>query len=125
MNDTSYKSTISIGEIHAQILNRAFDFDIFLDYKSQPAFYVFLTSYSMNQIQSLTFRYMVIDSNWGGFVGAYYQESPGFIGSGTSISSTNPYSWTQTFVFSVNMTGTVKSYYCLTGFDVLASTGAN
>lgn len=120
MNDTAYKSTVSMQQIYAQLSGQRFYLKLFLNSKQQSSFKIEITSTMMNLIQSLTLRWMVIASIWGNFYG-YYQEQS----FNTSISSSNPYTWTRNGLLPINVTGTVNIYSVLLGFDVTASTSIN
>jgi len=74
----------------------------------------------MDVLQSLTIRYLIIASNWGTLSFYWFQDS-----ASSALSSSTSYSFTRTGLSSVNMTGVVNSFSCLTGFDVTSTTAAN
>lgn len=75
----------------------------------------------MNNIQTMKIRYLIIASNWISLVFYWFVETP----TSSTISSATPYNFTTTGLAAVNMTGTVNSFSCLTGFDVTSTTAAN
>jgi hypothetical protein len=118
MNDTSYKSALAVEQLYGN-LNSAKNFNITfaLGPRAMGSFSLNIYSSSMNLIQSMKFRYMVIASSWGIFVSYWNTESVN-----TFVSSTMSYTWTNTGLNAVNMSGTVKTFSVLTGFDVTATT---
>lgn len=77
-------------------------------------------SNTINRIQSMTFRYLIISSAWGTFSFYWFLDPVEM-----NISSTSSYPFKQSGLDKVNLTGTVKSFACLTGFDVTASSSTN
>ena len=71
----------------------------------------------INKVHSMTFRWMVIDSTWGVFSGYYFYMNIPF----TTVHSTKNYTWTDSSLDPVNMTGTVQVFAVLTGFTISAS----
>ena len=74
----------------------------------------------MDKIQLLVIRWMTIDTNWGNFYGYYMQ-----IAATITLSSSSPYTWPRNGLLPINVTGPVKIYGVLVGFDIRASTSAN
>ena len=107
-------------QIYAQLSGQRFYLKLFLHSKQQSSFKIEITSTMMNLIQSLTLRWMVIASIWGNFYGTYLRN-----GFSTSISNSNPYTWTRNGLSPINVTGTVNVFSVLLGFDVTASTSIN
>lgn len=70
----------------------------------------------------MTFRYLVVASNWGTFSGYWhiYTVSPGQI-----ITISSPYIDTITGLSSVNFSSNIRVFAVLTGFDIVASSSAN
>jgi len=119
MNDSSYKSGLCIQQIYSQITNGAFNLTFLLDTKNPGSLIFDMWSNIMNNIQTMTIRYLIIDSNWGNFFFYWFQE-PIF----TSVSSSSPFTYSES-ISSINMTGGVKCFSCLSGFDVTASSSTN
>ena len=67
----------------------------------------------MNKIQSLTMRYLLIASNWGKFDFDWYMYT-----TSDFLDNTSPVSDFFSGLPSVNITGGVSIFACLTGFDV-------
>jgi hypothetical protein len=67
----------------------------------------------MNKVQTLTMRYLLIDSNWGNFDFDWYMyTSTTWLDDNTNITSNF------SSLPTVNMTGGARIFACLTGFDV-------
>ena len=116
MNDTSYKSGIAIQQIYADIPSKAFNITFLLNTKNTGSLMYDMWSNTINRIQSMTFRYLIISSVWGNFAFYWFMDPVDM-----SISNTSSYPISQTGLDIVNKTGTVKSFACLTGFDVTAN----
>jgi hypothetical protein len=73
MNDTNYKSTIAVEQIYGGLSSsKSFNFYMILNTKNKGSFKFDIYSSSMNKIQSMRFRYLVIASNWGIFSGYWF-----------------------------------------------------
>jgi hypothetical protein len=70
----------------------------------------------MNKVQTLTMRYLLIDSNWGNFDFDWYRYT--ITMGGGPLDDTSPITKLFTGMPTVNMTGRVSIFACLTGFDV-------
>ncbi len=73
---------------------------------------------NMDQIQSMTFRYLIISSYWGNLA-FYWTLQP--VKKGISMYSSFT---TSNSISSVNMTGTVNTFSVLTGFEVTAASSS-
>jgi outer membrane lipoprotein-sorting protein len=113
MNTSLYKIAYSLEEIYGEIASRLFDFMFKYDGQTTTAATVRLTSSTMNQVKSVRYRIMVIEESWGDFHDWEIYDDP--IG---SLSSGNPITYNSGFVNVINMTGTVKTFHLILGFDV-------
>lgn len=73
-----------------------------------------------NKIQTITIRYMIVSSSWGAFRFSYLMEPVM-----STISIGFPISFTSGALTPINMTGTIKTFFILTGFDITASDNTN
>jgi hypothetical protein len=118
MNDTVYKSTLAVQQLYGEITSgKNFNINFALNSQAMGSFGLEIYSTTMNLIHSMVFRYMVFASNWGVFVSYWNTKSVN-----DSIASNSNYTWTDAGLDAVNMSGTVKTFSVLTGFDVTATT---
>jgi hypothetical protein len=116
MNNSNYKSTMAVEHLYAELdSSHRFYINFMLDSKAMGSFKFNIISTSMNKIQSMRFRYMVIDSNWGNFAGFWFQYTAIVI-----VTSSSSYTWADSGLTAINMTGTVRTFSVFTGFDITA-----
>ena len=121
MNDTAYKSTISIQKIYTGLDGRYFDIYLMLDSKTTSLFKFKVKSAVMNRIQLLTFGYLVVHSTWGDFSGYWLYLAPVLV----SVSSISSYTWTNSGLDPIPLPGTIKVFSVLTGFNIMAGASGN
>lgn len=114
MPDTNYKVAIGLQQLFAQYSNGAYGFYFQTPTNFLTFFTVGVMGMYMSLIQTITINYIVINYNWGNFQFNWIQLSiyP-------HISSSNSYTNSTIVTGTVDMTGTVKTYSTLTGFDII------
>lgn len=119
--DALYTSNICIQQIHCQLSGGRFNLTFMLDVKTTTYLSVEVYSNLINRIQSMTIRYITIASSWA-TISFYYFMEP-FNG---NVWAGNPLSFSSSGSLDpVVMTGTVKSFFILTGFDITAADATN
>jgi hypothetical protein len=114
---------MSIQEIYSQIGSKIYNLTFYWDTtmpKSTTSFNIEVSSSMMNKIQTLTLRYLIIASNWGEFDFDWYMyTTTDFLGGGNSVTDSF------TSLPSVNITGGLSTFACISGFDVTAASTVN
>jgi hypothetical protein len=119
--DALYTSNICIQQIHCQLSGGRFNLTFMLNVKTTAYLSIEIYSNVMHRIQSMTIRYITIASSWA-TISFYYFMEPFMddVWAGKSLAFSSSGS-----LDPVSMTGTVKSFFILTGFDITAADGTN
>jgi hypothetical protein len=116
MNDTLYKFGMGIQTLNVLLNNGAYCLYFLQSTVTATSFNIQVTSLYMNYVQSLTINYIIVVSTWGPFSFSWMQDSPN-----TNISNKVSYTNSLPTLNSVNMTGTIKTFYLLTGFFLITT----
>lgn len=117
-NDSNYKSPFAIEHMQADISSKRYDFSLTWYAQTTTLLGVIYNSSSLLKIQSMRFRYLTIETAYGDFLDQWYTLTH----SGLNLTAGSNYTSTSSGIYPVNMSGTIKSFVSITGFNVSVGT---